>query len=220
MSSPTAPTPALNTITIVLADDHRMVREALRVLLERQDDFEVVADVGDAASALQRVLDHRPSVLVLDLNMPGEISGLDAIARVGDLSPETAVVVLTMQRDPGFARRALGDGARAYVLKESADEELVDAVHQAVEGGRYVALGLRPASADAESLNDTGELTAREIEVLRLIAFGHTNGEIASTLTLSVRTVESHRGRIHRKLGLQRRAELVRYALDRHLLAG
>src|ERR687886_824137 len=139
MSSPAPSSTAVDAITIVLADDHRMVRTALRLLLETQDDFEVVADVGDAAAALQSVLDQRPSILVLDLNMPGELSGLDAISQVADLSPETAVVVLTMQREPGFARRALHDGARAYVLKESADEDLVEAVRRGGPRGRSFA---------------------------------------------------------------------------------
>jgi two-component system response regulator NreC len=147
MISPAPPTTVLDTITIVLADDHRMVRTALRLLLETQDDFEVVADVGDASSALQRVLEHGPTILVLDLNMPGELSGLDAIPRIHDLSPDTAVVVLTMQSDPGFARRTLHDGARAYVLKESADEELVGAVRRAAAGEVYVAARLREACA-------------------------------------------------------------------------
>jgi two-component system, NarL family, response regulator NreC len=218
MTSPAPLTTALDTITIVLADDHRMVRTALRLLLETQDDFEVVADVGDASSALRSVADHRPSILVLDLNMPGELNGLGAIPRVGDLSPETAVVVLTMQRDPGFARRALRDGALAYVLKESADEELVEAVRHAAAGDVYVARRLREASAGAASGAVDGELTLRELEVLRLIALGHTNVEIAGLLTLSVRTVESHRAHIQRKLGAQRRADLVRYALDHRLL--
>jgi two-component system response regulator NreC len=217
MISAASTTTAQDTITIVLADDHRMVRTALRLLLETQDDFEVVADAGDAASALRSVADHRPSILVLDLNMPGELSGLDAIPRVGDASPETGVVVLTMQSDPGFARRALHDGARAYVLKESADDELIDAIRQVAAGEVYVATRLREASAGADS--GDGELTLRELEVLRLIALGHTNVEIADLLTLSVRTVESHRAHIQRKLGSQRRADLVRYALDHRLLA-
>ena len=219
MTSAAPPATALDTITIVLADDHRMVRTALRVLLETQDDFEVVADAGDAASALESVLEHRPSILVLDLNMPGELSGLQAIPLVHDLAPETAVVVLTMQRDPGFARRALGDGALASGLKESADDELVAAVRRAAAGGAYVARGLCEAAVAAGSGGGGGELTPREIEVLRLIAFGHTNVEIANLLTLSVRTVESHRAHIQRKLGAERRADLVRYALDHRLLA-
>src|SRR4051812_48747274 len=164
ISSP-PPDTAVDTITIVVADDHRMVRSALRLLLETQDDFEVVADVGDAASALQSVLDHRPSILVLDLNMPGELGGLDAIPRVGDLSPETAVVVLTMQSDPGFARRALRDGARAYVLKEAADEELVDAVRRAVAGEVSVGPRLRDAFARPQSNDGPRELTPRELDV-------------------------------------------------------
>ena len=219
MSSPARSPTAADTITIVLADDHRMVRTALRLLLEAQDDFEVVADVGDAAAALQSVLDQRPSILVLDLNMPGELSGLDAISQVADLSPETAVVVLTMQREPGFARRALRDGARAYVLKESADEELVEAVRRAAAGELYLATRLRGTGAGPRSDEGRGELTLRELTVLRLIALGHTNAEIAGLLTLSVRTVESHRAHIQRKLGSQRRADLVRYALDHRLLA-
>jgi two-component system response regulator NreC len=219
MISCVAPDTALETITIVLADDHRMVRTALRLLLETQEDFDVVADVGDAASALQSVLDHRPSILVLDLNMPGELSGLEAIPRIGELSPETAVVVLTMQSDAGFARRALRDGARAYVLKESADEELVAAVRRAAAGEVYVATSLGQTVATAPP-NDAGRgLTLRELEVLRLIALGHTNLEVAGLLTLSVRTVESHRAHIQRKLGSHGRADLVRYALDNHLLA-
>jgi two-component system response regulator NreC len=219
MISSAAPDTALDTITIVLADDHRMVRAALRLLLETQEDFAVVADVGDAVSALQSVLDHRPSILVLDLNMPGELSGLEAIAHIAELSPETAVVVLTMQSDPGFARRALRDGARAYVLKESADEELVKAVRRAAAGEVHVAASLGAASAEPQSNDGRRGLTVRELEVLRLIALGHTNPEVAGLLTLSVRTVESHRAHIQRTLGSQGRADLVRYALDHHLLA-
>jgi two-component system, NarL family, response regulator NreC len=218
MISPALPATDMDTITIVLADDHRMVRSALRLLLETQDDFRVVADVGDAESALARVVEHRPSVLVLDLNMPGEHSGLEALPRVREWAPDTAVVVLTMQRDPGFARRALRDGARAYVLKESADDELVEAVRTAAAGETYVAVRLREAAAGPSPAEGRGELTLRELEVLRLIALGHTNAEIAGLLTLSVRTVESHRAHIQHKLGSSRRADLVRYALDHQLL--
>jgi two-component system, NarL family, response regulator NreC len=144
MISSVAPDTALDTITIVLADDHRMVRAALRLLLETQEDFAVVADVGDAVSALQSVRDHRPSILVLDLGAP---------------------------------------------------------------------------SAEPQSNDGRRGLTVRELEVLRLIALGHTNPEVAGLLTLSVRTVESHRAHIQRKLASQGRADLVRYALDHHLLA-
>jgi two-component system, NarL family, response regulator NreC len=217
-SSPPSPA-ALRTITIAIADDHRMVRSALRALLESQEDFEVVADVGDAAAALRSVLDERPDVLVLDLIMPGDPTALECIPLVREGSPETAIVVLTMQNDPAFARRAFRLGARAYVLKESADEELVQAVRRAAAGRRYLDPQLEEGRA-ASPAGGVGGLTPRELEVLRLIAMGHTNAEIAVQLVLSVRTIESHRSHIQRKLGRPRRTELVRYALDHHLLDG
>jgi len=216
----TAPSPtALSTISIVLADDHRMVRSALRALLEAYEDLEVVADVGDAAAALNSSIEHRPAVLVLDLNMPGNLTALDAIPEVLAASPDTGIVMLTMQQDPAFARRALRLGAMAYVLKESADTELVDAVRHAAAGEVYVASQLPPVAPVAGLTARTDNLTPRELEVLRLIAMGHTNREIATRLVLSVRTVESHRARIQAKLGRSSRAELVRYALEHHLLA-
>jgi two-component system response regulator NreC len=153
-------------------------------------------------------------VLVLDLNMHGE-SGLEAIPRLRADAPDTAIVVLTMQRDPALARRALKLGARGYVLKESADTELVEAVRRAAAGARYVTPALAAAARERAA---GAELTPRECEVLRCIALGHTNREIAERLELSVRTVESHRAQIQRKLGRRKRAELVRYALDHHLL--
>jgi len=213
--SPTAP----STISIVLADDHRMVRSGLRALLVAHEDLEVVADVGDAAAALSSSIEHRPAVLVLDLNMPGELTALDAIPQVRAASPDTGIVVLTMQQDPAFARRALRLGATAYVLKESADTELVDAVRHAAAGEIYVASQLPAVAPVAGLAAREDNLTPRELEVLRLIALGHTNREIATRLVLSVRTVESHRAHIQSKLDRSSRAELVRYALDHHLLA-
>jgi two-component system response regulator NreC len=203
-------------ITIVLADDHAVVRSGLRMVLDREADFEVVSEAGDADAAVRTVLGHKPSVLVLDLNMPGELSSLDAIPRVAEVSPDTRIVILTMQEDPGFARRALQAGAAGYVLKEAADDELVDAVRRVAEGGTYLnpRLGAMLAAAPAEPTGPTDDLTEREVEVLRMIALGHTNAEIAAELFLSVRTVESHRSHIQQKLGRATRAELVRYALD------
>ena len=203
-------------ITIVLADDHAVVRSGLRMVLERAGGFEVVSEAGDADSALRTVLGHKPTVLVLDLNMPGELSSLDAIPRVQEVSPGTHVVILTMQEDPEFARRALRAGAAGYVLKEAADDELVDAVRRVAEGGTYLnpRLGALLAAAPPEPSGPPDDLTEREVEVLRLIALGHTNAEIAQELYLSVRTVESHRAHIQQKLGRSTRAELVRYALD------
>jgi two-component system response regulator NreC len=202
-------------ITIVLADDHAVVRSGLRLVLE-QGGFEVVSEAGDADAALRTVLGHKPTVLVLDLNMPGELTSLEAIPRVQEVSADTRVVVLTMQEDPEFARRALRAGAAGYVLKEAADDELVEAVQRAAEGGTYLnpRLGALLAAAPPERAGPPDDLTEREVEVLRLIALGHTNAEIAQELYLSVRTVESHRAHIQQKLGRSTRAELVRYALD------
>ena len=206
-------------ITIVLADDHAVVRSGLRLLLD-QAGLHVLAEAGDADSALRSVLGHKPTVLVLDLNMPGTPTSLEAIPRVADVSPRTRVVVLTMQEDPVFAREALRAGATGYVLKEAADSELVDAVRRAAVGETYLnpRLGAALATAPAASDGPPDDLTEREAEVLRLVALGHTNAEIAGQLYLSVRTVESHRARIGQKLRLSTRAELVRYALDRGLL--
>jgi two-component system, NarL family, response regulator NreC len=206
-------------ITIVLADDHAVVRSGLRLLLEQAGGFHVLAEAGDADAALRSVLGHKPDVLVLDLNMPGDLTSLEAIPRVPEASPGTRVVVLTMQEDPSFARHALQAGAAGYVLKEAADTELVEAVRRAAAGETYLnpRLGAALASAPATQ-GPPDDLTPREAEVLRLIALGHTNTEIGAQLYLSVRTVESHRARIGQKLRLSTRAELVRYALDRGLL--
>lgn len=214
-SIPLVPEP----ITIVLADDHRMVRSALATLLGAHDDLRVVDAVGDAAAALQSVEVHRPAVLVLDLGMPGEIGALDAIPLVRRHSAVTAVVVLTMQHDAVFARRALQLGALGYVLKDSAAGELVRAVRCAASGERYVAASFGTALGEPPAAPATDGLTMREHDVLRLIALGHTNAEIAKRLVLSVRTVESHRAHIQRKLRRHRRADLVRYALDHRMLA-
>src|SRR5919199_2192980 len=179
----------------------------------------VVAEAGHVADALRFVRAHRPKVLVLDLNMPGEPS-LPAIPQFLEGSPETSIVVLTMQDDPAFAREALRAGARGYVLKEAADDELVEAVRAAARGDTYLnpRLRARLAAAPPEPSGPPDDLSEREVEVLRLIALGHTNAEIGKQLYLSVRTVETHRAHIQQKLRRTSRAELVRYALDRGLL--
>ena len=205
--------------TIVVADDHQVVRSGLRMLLDAQPDLEVVAETGDVPATLRSLKGHRPRVLILDLNMPGEPS-LPAIPSLREASPETGIVVLTMQDDPAFAREALQAGALGYVLKEAADVELVRAVRLAAEGRTYLhpELGARLAAEPSPSDSRPDGLTEREIDVLRLIALGHTNAEIASMLYLSVRTVESHRANMQQKLGLSTRAQLVRYAIDWGLL--
>jgi two-component system, NarL family, response regulator NreC len=205
-------------ITIVLADDHEVVRSGLRMLLDAEQGIEVVAEAGDVESAARYVLGHKPRVLVLDLNM-AEGSSLPAIPGMLESSPDTAIVVLTMQNDPAFAREALRAGARGYVLKHAAGTELLEAIRTTARGGTYLnpELGARVAT---EPAGPPGDLTERELDVLRLIALGHTNNEIAERLYLSVRTVETHRAHIQQKLGASTRAELVRYALDNRLVEG
>ena len=206
-------------ITVVLADDHAVVRRGLRLVLEAEAGMRVVAEAGEVADALRYVRAHRPTILVLDLNMPGEPS-LPAIPRFLEGSPDTAIVVLTMQEDPRFAREALRAGARGYVLKEAADDELVDAIRAAAAGDTYLnpRLGARLAAEPPGPAGPPDDLSEREVEVLRLIALGHTNMEIGKQLFLSVRTVETHRSHIQQKLRRTSRAELVRYALDHGLL--
>jgi two-component system response regulator NreC len=206
------------SIRIVLADDHAVVRAGLRLLLDGEPDFEVVAEAGDIEAAGRYVRGHHPDVLVLDLNMPGG-SSLEAIPAIRAESPATQIVVLTMQQEPAFAREALSGGALGYVLKEAADEELVEAVRLAAAGKSYLnpRLGARIASEPPPGPPD--DLSEREVDVLRLIALGHTNAEIAQQLYLSVRTVETHRSHIQQKLSLSTRADLVGYALERGLIA-
>jgi two-component system response regulator NreC len=205
------------TIRIVIADDHAVVRSGLRMLLDAEADFEVVAEAGDVDSARRYVRGHHPAVLILDLNMPGG-SSLEAIPAIRAESPDTQIVVLTMQEEPAFARQALSAGATGYVLKEAADSELVEAVRRAAVSETYLnpALGARIAREPPPGPPD--DLSEREVEVLRLIALGHTNSEIAQRLFLSVRTVETHRSHIQQKLRVSSRAELVRYALQRGLV--
>jgi two-component system response regulator NreC len=205
------------TIRIVLADDHPVVRRGLRLLLDEEADFEVVAEAGDVEEARRYVRGHHPTVLVLDLNMPGGPS-LEAIPQLRSEFPATHIVVLTMQQEPAYAREALAAGATGYVLKQAADGELVEAVRLAAVGESYLnpRLGARVAAEPPPGPPDN--LSEREVDVLRLIALGHTNTEIADQLFISVRTVETHRAHISQKLLLSSRAEFVRYALDRGLV--
>jgi two-component system response regulator NreC len=199
--------------TVVIADDHTVVRQGLRLLIDNEPGLQVIAEAGTVPDAERMAKAHRPTVLVLDLNMPGG-SSLEAIPR---LREQVAVVVLTMQDDPAFARQALQAGARGFVLKEAADEELLEAIRLAAAGETYLNPRLGAEIAAAPPAED-GPLSARETDVLRLIALGHTNTEIAEQLFLSTRTVETHRAHIQRKLSLNTRAELVRYALDHGLM--
>jgi two-component system response regulator NreC len=206
-------------ITVVLADDHAVVRKGLRMVLDAEPGVHVLAEAGTVPEALHKTRAHRPTILVLDLNMPGG-SGLEAIPVLAREVEETAIVVLTMQNDPSYARQALQAGALGFVLKEAADDELLGAIRLAAEGETYLnpRLGARLAAQPLEPSGPPDDLSERELEVLKLIALGHTNSEIASSLYLSVRTIESHRAHIQQKTRQSTRAELVRYALEHCLV--
>jgi two-component system response regulator NreC len=205
----------------VIVDDHAVVRSGLRMLLEAEQDFEVVAEAGDARGAIFELRAHKPDVVLLDVVMPGR-SGIDAVPDLLNESPQTRVLILSMQDDPAYVREAFAAGAKGYVLKEAADAEVVGAIREVAQGRQYVhpTLGARLVAAEAEQRTRAEEdpLSEREREVLRLLALGHTNQEIAATLFLSVRTVETHRAHIMQKLRIGTRAELVRYALAAGLL--
>jgi len=209
-------------ISVVLVDDHAVVRSGLRLLLDAQQDIEVVGEAGDAKDAIFRARALKPNVILLDVVMPGE-SGIDVLPKLITESPDTRVLVLSLQDDPSYVREAFAAGASGYVLKEAADEEVVSAVREIADGGHYVhpTLGARMVAAEAQerAAAEADPLSEREREVLRLLALGHTNQEIAEQLYISVRTAESHRAHIMQKLRLTTRAELVRYALTHGLLA-
>ncbi len=211
-------TPDSEQITVVLADDHELVRDGIRMVLEAQPHIEVVAEASDGDAAGRYVLGHKPTILVLDLNMPGTPS-LEMIPRVLESSPGTSVIVLTMQNEPAFARQAFQSGAKGYVVKQSAASELVAAIDAVVSGGTYInpQLGAQLASAPVSTGGPPDGLTPREVEVLGLLARGYMNPEIAEKLVLSVRTVETHRANIQRKTGHSTRAELVTYANEHAL---
>lgn len=208
--------PAL-PILVVLADDHAVVRRSLRLLLDGEEDVKVIAEAADLSTVIRHVHGHVPHVLVLDLQMPNG-SSIETIRRLREQVPGTEIVVLTMERSPLFAQQALGAGAVGFVLKDRADSELPRAVRNAATGDEFVSPHVS-AGLDALRRAVTGDgLSPRETEILRLIALGHTSAEIAAKLHLSRRTVETHRAHIHRKLRMRTRHELVRYALDRHLI--
>ena len=219
MTKSLPPDAARDQLTVVLADDHTVVRQGLRFLIDNEVGMRVVAEAGTVPDAEQMARAHRPSVLILDLNMPGG-SSLEAIPRLRRDAPETAIVVLTMQDDPAFARQALQSGALGFVLKEAADEELLRAVRLAANGDTYLnpRVGARMATTPLSPPVPPDDLSEREVEVLSLIALGHTNSEIAQQLFLSTRTVETHRAHIQQKLRRSTRAELVRYALEHGLV--
>jgi two-component system, NarL family, response regulator NreC len=194
-----------------------MVRRAMRLLLDDEQDIDVLGEASDISTVMRHVHGHTSHVLVLDLRLPNG-STLDSIRRLRAQGPQTEIVVLTMEESPQFARQVLDAGAVGFVLKDRADSELIAAVRCAARGDEYVSPRVSAALDGLRRVAGRGELSPRELEILRLIALGYTSREIAGELHLSRRTVETHRSRIHHKLGLGTRAELVRYALARHLI--
>jgi two-component system response regulator NreC len=208
-------------IRVLIVDDHALVRSGLRLLLDAEEDINVEDEGGSADDAVRLARLHKPDVVLLDVSMPGR-SGLDAAPEILEAAPKSRILVLSMQDDPSYVREAFASGASGYLLKEAADSELVAAVREVAGGKRYVhpPLGARLAAAEAEAEAKAAAdpLSDREREVLRLLALGHTNQEIAKMLYISVRTAETHRAHIMQKLRLSTRAELVRYALQQGLL--
>jgi two-component system, NarL family, response regulator NreC len=209
------------TIRVLVVDDHAVVRAGLRRVLDAEPDVETVAEAPTAERAVFEALEHKPDVVLMDVVMPGK-SGIEGMPALLQAVPDTKVLILSMQDDPRYVREAFDAGASGYVLKEAADMDVVAAVRAVAAGERYLhpALGARLVAAEAEERKraELDPLSDREREVLRLLALGHTNQEIAKTLFISVRTAETHRAHIMQKLRLSSRAELVRYALSEGLL--
>ena len=209
------------TIRVLVVDDHAVVRAGLRRVLDAEADIETVAEAANVERAVFEALEAKPDVVLMDVVMP-EKTGIEGMPALLQALPEVKILMLSMQDDPQYVREAFEAGASGYVLKEAADTEVVDAVRAVASGERYVhpALGARLIAAESEERKraESDPLSEREREVLRLLALGHTNQEIAALLYISVRTAETHRAHIMQKLGLSSRAELVRYALDHGLV--
>jgi two-component system response regulator NreC len=209
------------TIRVLIVDDHAVVRAGLRRVLDAEADIETVGEAANVDRAVFEALEAHPDVVLMDVVMPGK-TGIEGMPALMQAVPDVKVLMLSMQDDPQYVREAFEAGASGYVLKEAADTDVVDAVRAVAAGERYVhpALGARLIAAESEERKraESDPLSEREREVLRLLALGHTNQEIAALLYISVRTAETHRAHIMQKLGLSSRAELVRYALDHGLV--
>ena len=206
-------------IHVVVADDRALVRRSLRLLLESEGRVKVVAEASDLAAVVRYVRGHAPHVLILDLSVSNGL-GIESIRRLREETSGTEIVVLTADEDPVFAQAALDAGALGFVLKHQATEQLVAAVRSVATGARWVCPSVAARLESMTGSRRDDGLTLREIEVLRLVALGYTSAEVASSLHLSIRTVETHRRRLHRKLGVRTRAELVNYAIRHGLLIG
>ncbi len=218
---------AMERIRILIADDHAVMRAGLRLLLESRPDLQVAGDAATGVETIEKVVSLQPDVLLLDIAMPG-MNGLEAARQVRQQAPEVRIIVLTMYDDEAYLRQFLEVGVAGYVLKRAADTELVDAIRAVHRGESVVYPSLMGRLIDsylkqppAPSAPQAGEaLSARETEVLRLVALGNTSQQISNELLISVNTVETHRAHIMEKLGLHGRAQLVRYAIAKGLLGG
>lgn len=207
-------------IRIMLVDDHTVLRAGLRLLLEREPGLDPVGEAGSAEAALRALTRVSPDVVVMDIEMPG-MGGLEGASRIKERAPEVRVLILSMHDQASDVRRAFGAGADGYLLKSAADDDLIRAIRAVAAGERYVHPSLGAVlAAPVAGAGPLEELTHREREILRLLALGHTNQEIAEQLIVSVRTVESHRAHVMTKLRVTTRAGLVRTALDAGLLTG
>lgn len=210
-------------INVILADDHEVVRTGIKLLLEADPDIAVVAEAAEGTQAYSLVAQHKPQVLLLDISMPPGQSGLVACEKVARDFPDTKVIILTMFAEPEYLLYTLRGGAAGYVLKNSTPEQLRQAVHDVTAGGSYIhptMASLLAKHARNPEANDPSfqQLSSRELEILQLIARGHTNKEIGERMFLSVKTVEAHRSKIFKKLHLKTRADAVDYALRHKLL--
>jgi DNA-binding NarL/FixJ family response regulator len=212
------------TVTVLLADDHPIVRQGLRHLLEAEPDLKIVGEAEDGLQAVQLTEKFKPNVLVVDIMMPG-LNGLEVLRQVKDRSPGTCSIVLSMQSADVYVVEALKSGALGYVLKETGPSELVNAVQQVISGKRYLSPRLSERlidvllqTSDELTLDPYETLTNREREILHMAAEGLTTSAIAKRLSISPRTAELHRGRMMGKLGFNNQTELIRYALKRGIL--
>ena len=209
-------------IKVLLADDHSIVREGLRRIVEESGDLEVVAEAADGREALKQVAELAPDVAVVDISMPG-IDGLEVVSRLKDTHPGLPVLILTMHEEAQYIVRAIEAGAMGYLTKQSAPEQLVTAIRRVYSGQRYItdeateALALRIARGTRDK-TPLDSLSMRELQVLRRLAMGHTNREIAQAYSLSIKTVDTYRARLLKKLDLRNNAELIRFALQNRLI--
>ena len=212
-------------ITIALVDDHHLVRQGLRALLEDEPDFEIIGEASDRETAIQLVEHSKPAILVLDLMLNGNLDVIEVVHHLNKRSPETGIIILSMYDNERYILESLKAGAKSYVLKGSNAEELIRAIHEVSAGHLYLGLPISQRAittfvhqSQANDFDTYDTLTNREREVLHMVAQGYTNTEISAKLFISPRTVEVHRANMMRKLGLQNHAHLIQYALQRKLL--